>query len=440
MKTDESTGKNYLNVWSVAALGIGSMVGAGIFALLGQTAVIAGHEIYWAFILGGVVALLSGFTYARLGTRYPQSGGITDYYDKGFKNKWFAGGMSILYLMTLAVTIAMVSKTFGAYATKLFFPAQAHSPYIISGFTTFIIVALGVLNMMNAGIIGRAELGLVVFKLLILCVLASTGFTSLSPQVVEPMTHCNFSVLWGSIGLAFFAYAGYGMMANTAGNLKNPQKTLPRAIFLAIGVVIFLYVVLAFVLLKNVSPLELAENADTAIAIAAQPVLGKWGVIAVSVAALVATTSAINATLFSSLRIMSDLAKNKQLGDIFLKNFWKQGSHGFFWYIVATVLVANMFNLMAIANIASAIFLISYLSVYVAHWRLREETKTHGAWIILGGVLMLFVFVGFIGHLYQSQPKSLWMIGLFVLASLGAEYMILRKYTRTKNKAAATEK
>ena len=431
--------KTYLGVWSVAALGIGSMVGAGIFALLGQAAVVAGKDVYLSFIIGGIVALLSGFTYARLGSRFPTSGGITDYFDKGFGNKGISGAFSLLYLITLAITLAMVGKTFGAYATKLFFPAYEHNPFIIGGFTSFIILFLGFLNMMNADLIGRAEVGLVLFKLTILAVLAVAGFAGahqVAPSV--NLSQVNFPILWGSVGLTFFAYAGYGMMANTAGNLRNPAKTLPRAIFLAIGLVIVLYVLLAFVLLDNVSPEKLAQNADTAIAVAAYPVLGSWGVLAVLIAALVATSSAINATFFSSLRIMSELSNKGQLGAIFSRVFWRKGSKGFFWFVVGIMVVANVLNLTSIANIASATFLISYLAVFVAHWRLRKETQTHGFWIVLGFLLMLSVLIVFLGHVFQLQPEAVGLIVVFVGASFGLEYVVLR-HLRKVALAAAPE-
>lgn len=93
------------------------------------------------------------------------------------------------------------------------------------------------------------------------------------------------------------------MMANTAGNLKNPSRTLPRAIFMAIGLVLALYLILSYVVLSNVPATSLESHTETAVAQAAYPVLGMWGFMAVSVAALIATASAINATMFSMLDI-----------------------------------------------------------------------------------------------------------------------------------------
>ena len=107
--------------------------------------------------------------------------------------------------------------------------------------------------------------------------------------------------MFGAIGLTFFAYAGYGTMANAGRAVENPGRTIARAIFLAIGVTIVLYVGLSLVLLGNVSPAELAKYADTAVAQAAKPIFGQIGFAMVSIAALLATASAINGTLFGAL-------------------------------------------------------------------------------------------------------------------------------------------
>ena len=117
--------KVYLSLWNVIALGIGSMVGAGIFALMGQATLMAGKNVYWSFLIGGVAALLSGYTYARLGSRYPGSGGIMDYFNKGFSHKTLAGALTLIYLGTLVITVALVAKSFGAYASRLFLPDES---------------------------------------------------------------------------------------------------------------------------------------------------------------------------------------------------------------------------------------------------------------------------------------------------------------------------
>jgi amino acid transporter len=413
-----------MNVWSVAAMGIGSMVGAGIFALLGQAALVAGAETYLAFVIGGAVAALSGYSYAKLAARYPQSGGISKYFDEAFGAGRVAGTLALIYLITLAVTIAMVAKTFGAYAAPLLLGTS--DPFWVRLFGSGILLLLTVLNIAGSGMVGRAELLLVTIKLVILAGLMVAGVAGPHASHLEEHIHPGTYGIISSVGLTFFAYAGYGMMANAAGSVANPARTIPRAIYLAIAVVTVLYVGLALVVVQSVSPAELSAHADTAVAQAARPVLGHFGYVAVSIGALLATASAINATLFSGIQIAAALAQTGRLPGAFDRRFWRGGTNGVMLSVVGILLMTNFLNLNAIANIASATFLVAYLAVYVAHWRLFEETGGSRTAIVVGMMSMVAVLLVFLWALLQNQPWSLAMIAVFLVGSAFVEAFLER--------------
>jgi amino acid transporter len=413
-----------MNLWSVAALGIGSMVGAGIFALLGQAALVAGGETYLAFIIGGVIAGMSGYSYARLAARYPKAGGIAAYFDAAFGTRRLSGTLTLIYLVTLAVTIAMIASAFGAYAAPLF--VGSSDPFWTGLFASAIVVLLTALNVGGAGLVGPAELLLVVVKLVILSGLMLAGITSRPAHLLTEHVHPGVLGLLASVGLTFFAYAGYGMMANAAASVANPQRTIPRSIFLAIAVVTMLYVGLAIVVLQSISPADLVAHADTAVAQAAEPVLGHAGFIAVSIAALLATASAINATLFSAVQIASALVQTDRLPKAFDRHFWRHGTQGVMISIGAILLMVNFFDLNAIANIASATFLISYLAVYVAHWWLVPEAGGSRPIIIFGIISMGLVLLVFLWSVSRTQPWSIAMIAVFVVGSAVVQSLLHR--------------
>ena len=423
--------KQSMNVWSVSALGIGSMVGAGIFALLGQAALMAGKEVYLSFFIGGVTALLSGYSYARLAARYPTSGGIMDYFNRAFPSRIASGALSIIYLATLVVTVAMIAKTFGAYANRLLLGDA--SPHVFTDvFASAIVIVLVVLNTMGSAAVGRAEVALVAIKLTILVVLMLAGLPGIQPHMLTSGVGVGPATLLASVGLTFFAYAGFGMMANAAGEVARPEKTIPRAIFLAIGLVIVLYVGLSLVVLGNVSATDLSRFADTAVAEAARPVLGHAGFVIVSIGALLATASAINATLFSALRISKGLAAERQLPEIFGRPSWGQGTQGqgtqgMVWAAVAMLAMVNLLDLGAIANIAGANFLISYLAVFVAHWRLRREAGGSSLLIVCGFTLMTVVLVAFVASLLKTQPVAIALTLFVLLTSAAVEALLQRR-------------
>ncbi|QSQ13187.1 APC family permease [Myxococcus landrumensis] len=418
-----------MSVWSVAALGIGSMVGAGIFALLGQAALLVGPETWLAFALAGVVAVLSGYSYAKLSARYPSSGGITRFFEEAFGRGVVSGTLSLIYLVTLVISVAMVAKTFGAYATKLFIPSGGHGWFAVFG--SLIVILLAALNVAGSGAVGRAEVILVSIKLVILAVLLAAGLWSMSTGGTRDTStdvHLGLTTLVSSVGLCFFAYSGFGMMANAGADVANPRKTIPRAIYLAIGVVTLLYVGLSITVLALVPPDQLARDADTAVAQAARPVLGNAGFTVVALGALLATASAINATLFAALNVSSALAHADQLPKAFSTKFGHQGTRGFLWGVVAILVMVNTLSLGAIANIASATFLVCYLAAHVACWKLARQTGASKVVVGIGMALMAIVLGTFLVSTGKKQPLSLLLILLAVAGSALVQWLIQSRH------------
>ncbi|OFW98818.1 MAG: hypothetical protein A3D94_05240 [Alphaproteobacteria bacterium RIFCSPHIGHO2_12_FULL_66_14] len=415
-----------MRLWSVSALGIGSMVGAGIFALLGQAALMAGSDVYLSFAIGGVIALLSGYSYSRLAARFPSSGGIMDYFDRAFPSKVVAGGLSVLYLVTQIVSIAMIAKTFGAYADRLLV-GDVSIPLVANMFGSAIVIALVVINMVGSGTVGRIEELLVAAKLIILTALLLAGVPSIDPAMLRNGPTVGSATLFASVGLTFFAYAGYGMMTNASGHVANPAKTIPRAIFLAISVVIVLYIGLSVIVLGNISPAELARFSSTAVAQAAKPILGNAGFVVVSIGALFATSSAINASIFCALEVSRGLAEKGQLPAVFARAAWGHGTRGLVWSAGAILVMVNLFDLGAIAQVAGATFLIAYLAVFAAHWRLHGEVGGSRILIVGGAALMAVVLAAFTISLWSTQPSAIGLTLLAVAGSLGVEWLVQRR-------------
>jgi len=431
-----------MNLWSVTALGIGAMVGAGIFALLGQAALVAGSETYIAFIAGGVIALLSGYSYAKLATRYPDAGAITAYFDHAFGTGRLAGTLSLIYLITLVATVAMIAKAFGAYATPLVAAAMpivgdSTSWLWTNGFASGIVILIALLNIAGSGLVGKAEIVLVGIKLVILVGLMVAGGIGMIGKPPAEHLHPSAISLISTIGLTFFAYAGYGMMANAAGSVPHPERTIQRAIYLAVGVVIVLYVGLALIVLSSMSSSEVAQHSDTLVAEAAKPVLGQAGYIVVSVGALLATASAVNAYIFAAMKIAVALAQAGQLPKMFDQQVWREGTRGLLLGIGGVLLAINLFNLDALAHIASATFLIVYLGVHVAHWRLIDETKGYRLPVIIGFLSMAAVLACFLWSTAVAQPWSLGVIVVFIAGSWAIEALLAWLRVRSGQSATA---
>jgi amino acid transporter len=348
-----------MSIWAVIALGIGSMVGAGIFALLGQTALVVGRETWLAFAIGGGIALLSGLAYAGLSARHPTNGGIVDFLNLALPHR-VAGALSLLYLVNLAVATAMIAKTFGAYGTKLVLPgAPSHVADLVGSGA---LVLLYVLTAAGQQAVGRVEVVMVAIKLTILLVFMSGELWLLDLDAHGAHAPATPHALIASIGLTFFAYAGFGMMANAAGNVANPARTMRIAFPAAIVFTAALYVGLAFVVLAAIPPEQLAENADTAVATAAEPYFGRAGFVVLSAAALLATASTMNANVYSGNEITRSLAAAGQLPAGLGGQLLGSGTRGLFFGVALVLVLVNVFDLATIANAAGAIFLFVYVA------------------------------------------------------------------------------
>ena len=413
-----------MNIWSVAAMGVGAMVGAGIFALLGVVGLVAGNLTYVSFLLGGVVAGFSGYTYAKLAARYPDAGGITAYFHHAFGTGSLSGTLSLTYLITVAVTIAMVAKAFGAYATPLVFGNT--NSLMVNVFASAVTILLVLLNIADSKLVGKAEVVLVGIKLAILALLMLAGTYGMMGHSLVKHAAPPFISLIGSVGLTFFAYAGFGMMTNAAGRVSSPKQTIPRAIYLAIGVVILLYAALAVIVLGSVTSNDLRAHADTAVALAAKPVLGQAGYVIVSVAALLATASGINAWVFTAMQISSAMAQVGNLPHMFARLVWYKGTLGLLLSVAAILLAINVLGLTALARIASATFLFSYFAVQVAHWRLIDDTKGSRFIVGAGSLFIAGVMICFLWSTFLAQPWSLGLIVAFVVISWIIEYFLGR--------------
>ena len=425
MNTEGDNDNKPLGLWNVVSIGIGAMVGAGIFALLGQAALLMEASTWVAFAFGGIVAMFSGYAYARLGASYPSNGGIIDFFRRGLGNGVFSLALSLLYLMTLAVSIAMVARAFGAYAVQ-FLHEGSQDEHLILLYALAIIALMTLFNSLSNHAVGRLEVILVGIKMMILLLLIVAGVWSLQPAHISVSGPPSSGAFFSCIGITFLAYAGFGMMANAADKVKDPAVIMPRAFLVAIGVTTLLYIALALVLvlLSDVSALELEKYADTAVAQAASPLLGHVGYVIVVIGALLATASAINANLFAVFNIMDNMGSERELPKLMNKSLWRQSTWGNIIVVVLIMLMTAALNLGSLASVASATFLICYLAVFMVAIRLRHDIHASLPILVVGTLVMLLVIIGFIYSLWsQGSSALMWIIGALLLSLIVAMVM-----------------
>ena len=233
----DSSGK--LGYWEVVAIGVGGMVGGGIFAVLGLSVQLAHGGAPIAFAIAGFVALVTSYSYTKLSVTLPSQGGTVSFLDSAFGPGLMTGSVNILLWLSYVVMLSLYSYAFGSYGAA-FFPSSIE-PLMRHVLISFAIVAITGLNLLSADIIGRAETWIVAIKIAILLFFVVIGFRSVNFAAASPPAWApSLNLIAGGM-IIFLAYEGFELIANTADDVGNPAKTLPRAFYSAVGFVIVLY-------------------------------------------------------------------------------------------------------------------------------------------------------------------------------------------------------
>lgn len=410
-------------------LGIGAMVGAGIFALLGEAGAIAGAAVWVSFLVAGLISLALGYAMARLGMHYPSSGGLITYLIQGFGNGRLVGVASWLgYVTAIVVVGAMVAVSFGDYAAAIFTGSDPGTTWT-QVFASALLVLGALLCVVGPRAVDRVQSLIVVGLLVVFAVFVVATLINIDPDLLAPSGYPPASDILSAAAITFFAYLGFAVISFAAGDLDRPERNLPRAMYLALGATMVLYVAISLSVYGTLTVVEVIHFGPTAIAEAARPTLGDAGFAAMAIAALLATASSVTATLYASPGLTGALAEAGQFPTIFGTGSGLGRHGGLIITTLLTLLFVNVFDLGALAAIGSAVSLAVFLLVGVAALRLRRTIGAH-AWILVvalaGSAVVLAFFT--VDTFHNDRPAFWTMLALpFIAAALDAAWKRTRK-------------
>jgi len=412
--------KRKLGFLEAFSIGVGGMVGGGIFAVLGLTIDLAKGAAPIAFLIAGLIALITAYSYAKLSVKYPSEGGSIEYIVQAFGNNTFSSIANNLLLVSYVIMLALYASAFGSYGSALFMGkdvAWLHKTLAVSVISIFVLI-----NLLGAFLTGKAEDILVYTKVGILLIFVAIGaytgthYERLSPEYWESF----IKIITGGL-IIFLAYEGFELIANAAKDVENPEKTLPRAFYASVIFVIFLYVSIAIVTIANVD-FETAKKAqDYVLAIAAKPLLGEAGFIIIAIAAMLSTASAINATIYGAGRAGYLIAKLGEIPKEFAKKI-KNGYEGMIILGLLAIIFATSFNIENISVAGSFGFLVIFGLVNYANFKLRDKTGANPLLALLGSLLCFIsagVLIGYnLIHNPSALQSSFWVIVIVVIFTL----------------------
>jgi len=405
--------KRYVSTREAAFIGVGAMVGAGIFSLLGTAAEVAGSAVWLSFALAGGIAALQGYSFAKFGARYPTAGGLLEYVNRAYGEGHAATITSWLTFSANVIVTAMVALSFGSYASTAIADGN---PAWTKGFAVLLVIVMSGLNVAGSTLVAKVQ-SLIVFVVIgILAFFAIVTISAIDPALIAPSTYPSARDIVSGVALTFFAFLGFGVVTFTAKDLKDPSRQLPRAMTIAIGLAAVIYIAVSLGVLGTLGVEKVIAAGPTAIAVAAQPILGDLGFWLMLITALFATSGATNAGLYPAAGLTEHLTSTGQ---------WPTGMSGrvgpvptgLFVVAVAVIVMVLFFDLSAIASIGSAVALMIFLLVGIAGWRRRKDTRSNPAIILLALAVTATVLAFFAVDTLENAPETfVAIIGIGLLA------------------------
>lgn len=374
-------------------MGTGVMIGAGIFALTGQVAELAGDLFPIAFFVAAIVVAFSAYSYIKLSNAYPSSGGIVMYLEKAYGPGMTTVFCALLMYFSMVINQSLVARTFGAYSLQLFDvePGSVLVPLLGVALLVFAFVV----NISGNRLIGTFSLVMAVVKIGAVALFSIVGLwlTDFSfASVSMDTTQTSPGAFLASLALAILAYKGFTTITNSGAEIVDPHRNVSRTIIISIGICAILYVLVALAVASNLTLPEIIKAKDFALAEAARPAFGDFGLWFTVALAIVATMSGVIASVFAVSRVLAMLTEMKLVPHRHFGMPGKLQKHTLVYTIVIAMALTVFFDLSRIASLGAIFYLVMDIAV---HWgvlrHLRADVGANP--FILGSAIILDVIV-----------------------------------------------
>ncbi len=428
MKQDSG---NKLTLAGSVSLGTGVMIGAGIFVLMGQIAELVGGLFPLAFLVGAIVVSFSAYSYVKFSNAYPSSGGVAMFMRKAYGPGTTAGTFSLLMYVSMVIAESLVARTFGSYTLRLFNVDSAS--LLVPTLGVLLIVVAYVVNISGNKTIERTANVTAVIKIGGIAVLALAGLAFAGFPTLESMGRTGQAITTGggfnfiaALALAILAFKGFTTITNQGADIVDPHRNLGRSIIFSILICTLIYTILALSVASSLSVEEIVAAKDYALAAAAKPAFGEWGLLFTVLLAIVATVSGLIASVFSASRMLAMLSSMKQLPRLYrgVKN------PALVLTVLLAVVLTVLFDLTRIASIGAIFYLIMDIAIHWGLFRyLLKETKATPVIPLIAITLDVIILATFLLLKYDSDPLVIIVSLLGFVAILIAQRLFMITHT-----------
>ena len=402
-------------------MAIGGMIGGGIFSVLGLTIDLAGHLAFAAFLIGGGIAALTAHAYARLALHSGRAGGPFTYLrDEGHPQAaaWIAWLLIAGYVFALAV----YAFTFGHYLAHVL---GATAPVPGLGGLAVLILFLAI-NLRGVTASGVTEDLVVLIKLVVLGVIAAIGLGMFSPDRLTPLDNVGASGVFLGAAVIFVAYEGFELVPYDYDDLAAPRRTLPRALYLSVAAVTLIYVAVTVGSQMVLPDQTITAQKEVAFAIVGKKALGDFGLWAATVAALFSTSSAINATLFSTARLVRDVSAAGELPAALGRERHGLPAGALFWIAAGGAAFSLLPGITEIVSFGSFTFLFVFGLINLMHASHTARPGWDRRLAQLGALACFAAAGGLLYYLARSDRAGLALIGVCAALIAGSRAWFAR--------------
>lgn len=421
--------KNSITLGGAVAMGTGVMIGAGIFALTGQIAELAGPLFPIAFIIGAIVTGFSSYSYIKMSNAWPSAGGIGMILQKCYGPGAVAAGAALLMALSMVIAESLVARTFATYLLRAF---------DIEGGPLVPILAVGViLFAFLVNIAGNRSIGL--FSMIMAAIkiggIALFGIAALWSSGFDFAAASQDTIDFGAMGfvasvaLAILAFKGFTTITNSGAEITDPNRNVGRAIMISIALCVVVYLLVASGVGSSLTIDEIIAAKDYSLAAAAEPALGQVGFLLTVLLAVVATASAVLASVFAVSRMLAMLTDMKMIPH---SHFGMSGPiqrHTLVYTVVIASFLAVFFDLSRIASLGAFFYLIMDMVVHWGVWRFRRADIGASGVVILAALgFDAIVLVAFTNMKLQRDPAIVIFALIAILVVFAFEKIYLRAW------------
>jgi len=427
MKTDYQA--KSLTLTGAVAMGTGVMIGAGIFALTGQIAELAGPGFPWVFVVAALVTGFSAYSYIKLSNAFPSAGGIAMFLEKAYGRTAVTASAGLLMAFSMVINESLVARTFGTYTARFFNGSEPD--LLVPALGVALIVIAFLINISGNRLVGSVSLVMAVAKVIGIGALALAGFLAARElDILATAQSAEPSVLGfiAALALGILAFKGFTTITNSGSEIIDPHRNVGRAIILSIVICVVIYLLVALAVNASLSLPEFVVARDYALAEAARPTFGDLGVTLTILLAMVATASGLIASIFAVSRMLAMLTDMKLIPH---RHFGMPGgiqSHALVYTACIAIVLTVFFDLGRIASLGAMLYLVMDITV---HWgllrHLREKVKANGLIVGLAIVMDIVVLTGLLIVKLESDTLIVVVAGILILLIYIAERIFLNR-------------